>query len=411
MRLLSVITSLNPAHGGPVECVLQLQRNFTKLGHSLDIATMDNSAAPWNRTLPFEPICLGNPGRDTTSIQPTFINFLRQYQAKYDGSIFHGIWGFQCVALRLAWNGSHPYAVFCHGTLDPYFIRHFPFKHIKKSLFYRLIAAPVLGRAHAVLFTCEEERRLANTSYRPVVGKRVVVRYGIDAPQFDINSYHGPLQQLAVKLKGKDALLYLGRIHPKKGCDLLLHALSRVASTAPRIHLLMAGPDAISWTPALKKLANKLRIADRVHWIGPAYGDEKWYLYRRADAFILPSHMENFGMSVAEALSQRVPVLISNKVNIFDSVMRSSSGFVEPDTIDGTASLLQRWANCSPEQRNRMRENAYNLFHQQFEAIGTAEDVARVFQSGSDQIRSERRSSQHTDVSIPTSDSFGLKRR
>jgi glycosyltransferase involved in cell wall biosynthesis len=381
MRLLSVITSLNPAHGGPVACAVQLQRNSTKLGHTFDIATLDNPNCPWINKLPFTPACLGKPGRDTTILQPALINFLKREQPKYDGIILHGIWTFPNVAMRLAWDKRLPYAVFSHGMLDPYFIKNFPLKHIKKSLYYRLIAAPVLKNAHAVFFTCDEERRLASTGYHPVVGRRLVVRYGIDRPSVDLSHYQGRLAPLKQQLAGKDVVLFLGRVHPKKGCDLLIRGVSSLASKYPDLHLVLAGPGGTGLVSKLKEQAQRGGVSDRISWVGPAYREEKWFLYNLANAFILPSHMENFGMAVAEALSQGVPVLISNKVNIFDAILRADAGFVAPDTADGAASLLERWLTCSTPRRNELRINARQLFYDQFEAIHTSEDVIRVFQS------------------------------
>jgi glycosyltransferase involved in cell wall biosynthesis len=264
--------------------------------------------------------------------------------------------------------------------LDPYFIDNFPLKHLKKSLFYRLIAAPVLSNALATLFTCEEERRLANTSYKPVVGTRRVVRYGINPPSLDLNTYDGRLTELKEKLAGKDIILYLGRIHPKKGCDLAVDAMSAVANRHPNVHLIMAGPDQTGLGARLQKASAQKGLAERISWVGPVYGDERWYLYNIADAFILPSHMENFGMTVAESLSQSCPVLISDKVNIYDSIVQNNAGFVAPDTLDGTIDLLDRWCSVDRSQRSAMRENAYQLFDLQFRASYTADDVAAVFQ-------------------------------
>src|SRR5689334_19874440 len=120
MKLMSVITTLNPAHGGPVECAIQLHKNLTAKGHTYDIVTLDRPNADWNKRLPFQPIALGTGSRDTNLLKPALFKFLKQNQAGYDGSIFHGIWTVPNVAMRFAWNGRHPYVVFSHGMLDPY---------------------------------------------------------------------------------------------------------------------------------------------------------------------------------------------------------------------------------------------------------------------------------------------------
>jgi glycosyltransferase involved in cell wall biosynthesis len=264
--------------------------------------------------------------------------------------------------------------------LDPYFIHNFPLKHVKKSLFYRLIAAPVLSNALATLFTCEEERRLANTSYKPIVGTRRVVRYGVNPPAIDLSTYQGRLIELKKQLAGKDILLYLGRIHPKKGCDLLVDAVELLAGRYPNAHLIMAGPDQTGLGAKLQKTTEHKKLTDRISWVGPVYGAERWFLYNLADAFILPSHMENFGMTVAESLSQRCPVLISDKVNIYESILQNKAGLVEPDTLEGTAALIDRWCSLDEPQRSTMRDNAHQLFVRQFRASYTADDVIAVFQ-------------------------------
>jgi glycosyltransferase involved in cell wall biosynthesis len=381
MKLTSVITTLNPAHGGPVECAIQLHKNMTGLGHSYDIVCLDGPDAPWIKKLPFQPICLGRQKSRTTIFEPNLIRFLKEHQSRYDGTIFHGIWTFPNIAMRLAWNGRHRYVVFSHGMLDPYFIRNFPIKHIKKSLYYRLIAAPLLSNALATLFTCEEERRLANTSYRPNIGRRLVVRYGINPPAADSNKYQGRLSPLKASLSGKDIILFLGRIHPKKGCDLLIEALSRVAQKHPRLHAVIAGPDETGSAAKLKELAQLRGIADRITWTGPVYGEERWFLYNLASVFILPSHMENFGMTVAESLSQGRPVLVSDKVNIYESIVNARAGFVAPDTVDGTADLIDRWCSLAAPDRAAMNQQAFDLFDREFRAIYTAEDLVRVFQT------------------------------
>jgi glycosyltransferase involved in cell wall biosynthesis len=382
MKLMSIISTLNPAYGGPAECAVQLSKNVTGMGHSYDIVTLDNPDDAWISRLPFKPICLGKPGVRRNALLPDVVRFLKSHQAEYDGSILHGIWTMPNIAMRLAWDGSHRYVVFPHGMLDPYFIHNFPVKHIKKSLYYRTIAGPLLSNALATLFTCAEERRLANTSYRPIVGRRHVVRYGINPPPVDPNAYQGRLLSLKRELAGKEVFLFLGRIHPKKGCDLLIEAMETLANRYPRAHLIMAGPDETGLGAKLKKLSAKRNLNDRITWTGPVYGEERWFLYNIANVFILPSHMENFGMTVAESLSQGCPVLITDKINIFDSILDASAGFVDSDTLEGTVSLMEKWCSLPAPEREMMRGRARTLFEKQFRAIYTAEDVITVFETG-----------------------------
>lgn len=118
------------------------------------------------------------------------------------------------------------------------------------------------------------------------------------------------------QLDNKRLLLFLSRIHVKKGCDLLIEAFAEVASD-DSLHLVIAGPDQIGWQADLQKQAKQLGIEQKITWTGMLSGDLKWGAFHATEAFLLPSHQENFGFVVAEALACEVPVLISNKVNIW----------------------------------------------------------------------------------------------
>jgi glycosyltransferase involved in cell wall biosynthesis len=100
-------------------------------------------------------------------------------------------------------------------------------------------------------------------------------------------------------------------------------------------------------------------------------GDLKWGAFHAADAFVLPSHQENFGIAVAEALACGLPVLISNKVNIWREIEQDGGGLVAEDTLAGTRELLEQWVRLAPEQQERMRTSARDCFNQRFE-IGRA---------------------------------------
>ena len=104
------------------------------------------------------------------------------------------------------------------------------------------------------------------------------------------------------ELRGRRILVYLGRIHQKKGCDLLIRAFARVATVDPSLHLVMAGPDQTGWVAQLKDLAARLGVMSRVSWLGMVTGDDKWSALYAAEALVLPSHQESFGIVVAEAL-------------------------------------------------------------------------------------------------------------
>ena len=145
---------------------------------------------------------------------------------------------------------------------------------------------------------------------------------------------------------------------PKKGAT-CLQAFAGLAGELPsNLDLVIAGPDQVGWVPELQSLAHRLGISGRVHWPGMLKGDVKWGAFRSAEALILPSHQENFGFVVAEAMACATPVLISNKVNIWREVEASRGGLVEADSIDGTRNLIRRFLALSISARVEMRRNA-----------------------------------------------------
>jgi glycosyltransferase involved in cell wall biosynthesis len=100
-----------------------------------------------------------------------------------------------------------------------------------------------------------------------------------------------------------------------------------------------------------------------------------------ADAFVLPSHSENFGLAIAEALACGTPVLISDKINIWQEIETAQAGLVAPDTLEGTTDLLKKWLNLPQEEQARMRANAVPCFEQNFEVRASAAHLIQILQT------------------------------
>ena len=135
--------------------------------------------------------------------------------------------------------------------------------------------------------------------------------------------------QRCPQLRGKRLLLILGRIHPKKGVDLLIEAFAAVARQEPTLQLVLAGPDQLGWQDALQQRAAALGICDRLTWLGMLSGELMWSAFRCAELFYLPSYQENFGIVLAEGLACGLLVAIAEPVNISAEVAIavSSSGW------------------------------------------------------------------------------------
>jgi glycosyltransferase involved in cell wall biosynthesis len=365
MRTLHVIGTLNPASGGPAMAVSMLIE-FARPGHVSEAVTLDNPMSPYLEHLPFTVTALG-PTLTNFGYSRRLVPWLRHNGGKFDAVIVHGLWQYCGIATWRAFSGKVPYFVFVHGMLDPYFKQAFPLKHLKKWVYWVAAEYWVLRGAFSVLFTCAEEERRAHESFWLHNWSPVVVPYGSRSPDFDLaNSARGFYAQFP-HLKGKRYLLFLGRIDRKKGCDLLIDAFISTAASEPQVDLVMSGPDATCWRPQLEERLRKAALSHRVHWTGMIEDFQKWGAYATCEAFILPSHQENFGIAIAEALSCGRPVLLSDKINIAHEIAADGAGFVETDTPQGTIRLLQRWVRTSQSEREKMGADALACFQSRFD--------------------------------------------
>jgi glycosyltransferase involved in cell wall biosynthesis len=382
MKILHLLSTIDPRAGGPTEGVRQSGVDMTSMGHEVEVVTLDDPAAPWLAAFPLTVHALG-PSRGNYGLTPHLVPWLKTHATRFDAVIINGLWQYHSYG---AWKALReldvPYYVFPHGMLDPWFKRTYPLKHLKKSLYWPWAEYRVLRDARRVLFTAEEERVLARQSFRLYRAKEEVVAFGTNPPP----QFSAPVRDAFLaaypELVGKRLLLFLGRIHEKKGCDLLVKAFAEIRDIDPSAHLVMAGPDSGEWTPALQKMARELGIADRVTWTGMLLGDMKWGAFHASDAFILPSHQENFGIAVAEALGCGLPALISDKVNIWREVEADGAGFVASDTVDGTVSSLRRWLELEPLLAAAMRTQARQTFYRRFTVEAMSKDLLRVLQTG-----------------------------
>jgi len=156
-------------------------------------------------------------------------------------------------------------------------------------------------------------------------------------------------------------------------------AFAAVSSRRLDLQLVMAGPDKTGWTEVLKAQARARGIADRIFFTGGLFGDAKWGAIRGAEAFVLPSHQENFGIVVAEAMACGVPVLTTHKVNIWREVEASGGGFAEDDTVPGITRLLTRWLDLSAEQQAAMRTGARAGYDAHFRMEAASASLYDVF--------------------------------
>ncbi len=380
MRILHIMGTLNPAAGGPSQSVRVLL-SYASIGYIGEVATFDDPEAPFLKDIGFPVHALG-PVHTTYGYNKRLVPWIKANRHRFDGVVVNGLWQYCGVAARRALSGTAtPYLVFSHGMLDPYFKHAFPLKHLKKWPYWLLAEYWNLRRAYRVLFTSEAEKRLAEESFWLHRWSPYVVPYGAKGPVGAPETLKQSFFEKCPQVQGKRHLLFLGRIHRKKGCDMLIDAFAQIAASDPDLHLVMAGPDQQQWSVDLQQTAAKAGIADRIHWPGMITGDAKWGAFYAAEAFILPSHQENFGIAVAEAMACGTPVLLSDKVNIAEEIAADGAGLMELDTPEGTLRLLRRWIAMPPHERSRMAEQALRSFRLRYDSQQTARTIIQIFET------------------------------
>jgi glycosyltransferase involved in cell wall biosynthesis len=388
MRILHIIGTLNPAAGGPTESVRVLL-SYGPIGYTGEVVTLDDPNAPFLQNVGFPVHALG-PTRTTYGFNRKLMAWLIANRDRFDGVVVNGLWQYCGYAAWRTLAGNTPYVVFTHGMLDPYFKHAFPLKHLKKWLYWVPAEYRVLRDAYRVLFTSKAEKRLAEESFWLHRWNPYVVPYGASGPMGDPEIQKQAFFEKCPTARDKRYLLFLGRIHRKKGCDLLIDAFAAVAADDPSLHLVMAGPDQQSWSAKLREMAEQAGIGDRIHWPGMVTGDAKWGAFYGSEAFILPSHQENFGIAVAEALACGIPVLLADKVNIAEEIAEDKAGLMELDTPEGTLRLLKRWIALSEAEKKEMGERAFQCFHTRYDMRENAKAIIRLFETATVQTRYKR---------------------
>jgi len=387
LRVLRVIDSMDPQSGGPCQGIRNSVKAMQKHGVENEVVCLDSPNSPFISKDSFKIYALG-PHHSPWHHSPKLISWLEKNIQKYDAVIVHGLWLFSSYAVEKSMRGKHspPWFVMPHGMLDPYFqkSKERRIKAIRNSVYWRIFEKKVINRSNGILFTTQEELLLARETfpgYRPK--KELNVGYGIQNPPDQTPEMTEAFYKAAPQVKDRAFILFLGRIHPKKGVDNLVRAFSEVEMEG--LSLVIAGPGVeTEFGEELKAYVSKMKMEGKIFFPGMLEGASKWGAFYESQVFILPSHQENFGIAVAEALACKKPVLISDRVNIWREISANKCGYVRPDTLEGTKELLEDWVCTSDGAKAEMMENARFAFRDKFDINSNVKKLIQVLAQESD---------------------------
>jgi glycosyltransferase involved in cell wall biosynthesis len=301
--------------------------------------------------------------------------WLKKHVRDYDLLHLHAVFVYAIApAAYYARRYGLPYIVLPHGVLDPWALRK---SRLRKRAYFALLEKRNLDRAAAIHFTAEEEyRRALATGIR---ARTFVLPYIVNLEESRHPSPRVTLRERRPELQGKTLVLFLSRIDPKKGLDLLIPALGQLASQREDFAFLLAGTGEESYEEQVSRMLHDAGLAPRTVRLGFVQGADKAAVLRDADLFVLPSYQENFGIAVVEAMAAGLPVVISDRVNIHAEVFRAKAGLVVSQDATELARAIATLLD-SPVLRETMGKEGQRLVEERFSRDRVAKQLIEVYE-------------------------------
>lgn len=382
MKILHVLASLAPRYGGPSKACVEMAVAVARLGHEVKIFTT-NIDGPNDLDVPLNhPVMKNSVEIRYFQVQPPrFWKFslplaraLKPAIAQADVVHLHSLYLFtNLVTGYWCRHFQKPYIMRPHGTLDPFlFNRH----RGRKMLMEHLFEHRNLQNAAGIHFTTEEEKELASPHTFQRQG--FVIPNGINLSDFAQLPSPGEFSELYPETRGKRCILFLSRLNFKKGLDLLIPAFIDIAREHPDIHLIVAGPDDEGLGEQARQQLCHAKMLNRATFPGMLEGHKKLTAFAAAQFFVLPSYSENFGIAVVEAMACGLPVIISDKVNIWREVQRANAGIIVPCRIPELVSAMKKMLHS--DNLTEIGQNGKTFAAHEFDWNAIGSRLAKMYQ-------------------------------
>jgi glycosyltransferase involved in cell wall biosynthesis len=378
MKILHIALSLSPASGGPPKVIQGLSEALLEKGNEVFVfSSMKNRGEdlifPKNVTVKtfsksfFSRIWKGHSFSLKKELEKKISNF--------DIIHIHETWHYpHFIAYKLAKKFKKPFVVTPHGTFDLWCLNY---KGVKKKIFKFLIQGKILREASFVQALTENE--LIDIKSFEKNSNIKVIPNGINIKDFGSNSPSQILIKKYPHLENKKIILFLGRIHPIKGLDLLINSFSSIAEKNKDIHLLIVGPDENNYQKQIEKIIKEKNSQKTITFTGPLVGKEKEEALNMSSVFVLPSYSEGFSMTVLEAMASKLPVIITHQCN-FPEISENNAGIaINPKVEELTEAMIKLLKN--PLLAQEMGRNGKKLVEEKYTWEKIANQMTNLYEN------------------------------
>lgn len=382
MKLLMVIPYLSERYGGTSKVVMELASSLSRLGQSVDIVTttandsgnLDVKTNDWTIQAGYRVRYFSTWHHNDCVVSGSMIAWLSRYIKEYDLVHTHTLFApLVTISHSICRFFKVPYVTTPHGMLEPWALSN---KAWKKRAYYQAFEHSSLANANAVQVLANSE---ASNVQALGIDQTVKVPNGICRSDFSNLGSPNAFYNAFPETRDKKLILFLGRLDPKKGLDLLAPAFAKARSLFPNAHLIVAGPDSINFMPTAQSYFSEEGCLDSVTFTGMLKGELKKSALASADIYVAPSYSEGFSMSVLEGMATGLPCVITAGCNFPEAATADAAHVVATNSQAIGDALLQCLKDKS--QAKELGETARDFVLQNYTWEQSAKQLIRVYKS------------------------------
>lgn len=384
MRVLHVIPSVSQVRGGTSQAVLNMVKALQENNIDAEIATTNDNGdglldVPIQKRVEYQQVPVWFSHRFSPTVKSVreyaFSGQISQWLwrniSNYEMLHVHALFSYaSTAAMAIAHLKNVPYIVTPHGLLCEWSLQQ---SRRKKQIYLKLIEQENLNRSVALHFTTQQEQQ--EVSSLGLQSPSFVLPLGLSPPS-SIPDARNRLRQRFNIPANEPVILFLSRLHPKKGLDYLIPALSQL--THHRFTFILAGSGTPEYEGDINSRLVSTGLSDRAHFVGFVEGESKDLLLQGSDLFALTSHSENFGVAVLEALAVGLPVLVTPGVALASVVRQNQLGYVPELDVSAIVSALERFFS-HPQAAKEMGDRARRLIFEKYAWDKIASQMQQIY--------------------------------